>query len=100
MGPRRSVFALTMVALVSACDEPVPEPLPPVVQIFIQQHPELTLAARKAEPAPDWAQGKRWRVTLKDGQLLIFYEKADTIQTVKRRDLSTVWDRQDREKRK
>jgi len=88
----RALFALAIVAPFSACEEPAPEALPPVVQTFVDEHPELKLDIRQAEPAPDWAQRKRWRLLLKDGQLLILYEKAGAIETVRRSDLSTFWE--------
>ena len=73
--------------------------MPPVIQSFVEAHPELKLELRKVEVAPDWAQGKRWRAKLKSGDTVILYEQTEAIVSIKRSDQSFLWDRQGRHNR-
>ena len=98
--PGKWFFAvLILIAPLHGCDNPEPAPLPPVIQSFVKAHPELKLEFSKVEPAPDWAQGKRWRAKRKSGDTVILYEQAGVIVSIKRSDQSFLWDRDGRHKR-
>ncbi len=85
----RNLVVVAITAAVISCGEP--EPIPPEIERFVQAHPELGLDIQDVEQAPDWAEGRRWRVTRERGETLLFYEKGGEIVSVRRTDLSDVW---------
>ncbi len=87
-----AIAVLVLIAPLQACGESEPEPLPPIVQSFVDAHPELKLDLRGVEAAPDWAHGKRWRARLANGEQVIIYEQAGAIRSIRRADLSYLWD--------
>ena len=88
-----AAVALTLYAL----SKPTPKSLPPVIQSFLDAHPNLGFKLRDVEVAPDWAEGKRWRAISASGYQLIIYEKNGGIESVRYRG-AYLWDRQGRHK--
>ncbi len=96
MGTRikKTLFAVLMaVAPLQACDEAEPKRLPPAIQSFVNTHPNLKLYIKDIAAMPSWAQGKRWRASLADGQRIIIYEQAGVVTSIRRRDQSYLWKR-------
>jgi hypothetical protein len=53
----------------------------PVVSTFLTKHPEFGRPA-SVQPMPDWANGKRQRVSSSTGRKLLFYMQGDRAVTV------------------
>ncbi|GAB4226931.1 MAG: hypothetical protein Kow0032_05260 [Methyloligellaceae bacterium] len=67
--------------------------LPGELKTFLDAHPELNLKITRIEQVKDWAEGKRWRGRSAAGEDIIVFEKNGAIESVRRKDLSFIWDR-------